>query len=142
MNPLTGHRQFSFNGGDPRRRYKKTTYQLHLSSNLSTSYRGIEALYIKPKNEVFARHVLATTKQENGQSVDQFIQKLHSLAIDCNFLSVSAEKHRDEAIRDAFITGAISNSIRQRLLEKYNLDLQHASEDARMLEHAQQQSQI
>ncbi|VDP90422.1 unnamed protein product [Echinostoma caproni] len=36
----------------------------------------------------------------------------------------------------------MSNSIRQRLLEKYNLDLQHTFEEARMLEHAQQQSQL
>ncbi|VDP82614.1 unnamed protein product [Echinostoma caproni] len=100
--------------------------------------RSIEVVYIKPKNEVFVCHLLATTKQENGQSVDQFIQKLRSLAGDCNFLSASAEKHRDEAIRDAFITGLISNSIYQRLLEKYNLNLQHAFEEARMLEHAQQ----
>ncbi|VDP95819.1 unnamed protein product [Echinostoma caproni] len=98
--------------------------------------RNIEALYIKPKNEVFERHVIATTKQENGQSVDQSTQKLRSLAVDCNFLSVSAEKHRDEAIRDAFTTGRMSNSICQRLLEKYNLDIQHAFEEARMLKQA------
>ncbi|VDP83429.1 unnamed protein product [Echinostoma caproni] len=104
--------------------------------------RNLEALYIKPKNEVFARHVLATAKQENGRPIDQFIPKLRSLAVDCNFLSVSAEKHRDEAIRDAFITGLVSNSIRQQLLEKYNLDIQYAFEESRMLEHAQLQSQL
>lgn len=102
--------------------------------------RTLKALYVKPKNEIFARHLLATAKQEPGQSVDQFLQKLRTLATDCNFTAVTAEKHCGEAIRDAFITGLHSNDIRLRLLEKQLLDLQQAFSEARMLEHAQHQS--
>ncbi|VDP28398.1 unnamed protein product [Echinostoma caproni] len=70
------------------------------------------------EKEVSARHVLAATQQEYGKPVDQFLQKLHSFAGDCNFLSVSVEKRRDDAIRNAFITGLMSNNIFQRLMEK------------------------
>ena len=73
--------------------------------------------YVKPKNEIFARHILATSKQEQGQPLDQFLKKLRSLSKECDFKAVSADKNKEEAIRDAFISGLISNQIRQRLLE-------------------------
>ena len=41
----------------------------------STEYENalatLEALYITPKNEIFARHVLATQKQQAGESLDE-----------------------------------------------------------------------
>ena len=46
-----------------------------------------------------------------------------SLYEDCNFESVTAEQHKNEYIRDSFISGLQSNSIRQRLLENNTLDL-------------------
>ncbi|MGL4482017.1 MAG: RNase H-like domain-containing protein, partial [Lactococcus garvieae] len=100
----------------------------------------LESLYVKPKNEIFARHVLSSTKQD-GQTLDQFLQKLKSLSKECNFRAVTAEQARDDAIRDAFISGIDSNQIRQRLLEQKSLDLQSAYETARSLELAQHHAQ-
>ncbi|KAK3777055.1 hypothetical protein RRG08_008903 [Elysia crispata] len=97
-------------------------------------------MYVKPGNEIFARHILATTKQEAGQTMDQFLQKLKGLSKDCNFQAVSAEKNRQDAIRDAFISGLNSHQIRQRLLENCTLDLQRAYDLARSLEMAEKQS--
>ncbi|GFO24398.1 retrovirus-related pol polyprotein from transposon 17.6 [Plakobranchus ocellatus] len=97
--------------------------------------------YIKPKNEIFARHVLATTKQEPGQNLDEFLQKLRALAKDCDFKQVTAEQNKNDFIRDAFICGLSSNHIRQRLLENNTLDLITAFEKARSLEMAEKQSQ-
>ena len=96
--------------------------------------------YIKPKNEVFARHLLYTCKQEQSDSLDQFLSKLKSLAKDCNFIAVTADKHRDDAIRDAFISGLTSCNIRQRLLEKEQRDLKTAFDTARSLEMAEKQN--
>ena len=101
----------------------------------------LKSLYVKPANEVFARHVLSTTKQEPGQPLDQFLQNLKTLSKDCNFKAVSAEENRDAAVRDAFIGGLSSNQIRQRLLEKSSLNLTAAFELARSLEMAEKQSQ-
>ncbi|VDP93437.1 unnamed protein product [Echinostoma caproni] len=101
--------------------------------------KTLEGLYVKPKNEVFTRYLLATAKQEQGQTIDKFTQKLRVLARDCNFVAVSAEKRRDEAIRGAFITGLLSNDIHQRLLEKQTLSLQCAFNEARTVENARQQ---
>ena len=100
----------------------------------------LETTYDKPKNEVFARHLLSSCKQEQGQSLDQFLQKLKHLAKDCNFKACTAEVHKNEAIRDAFIGGLISPQIRQRLLENSSLDLDTAFENARTLDMAEKQS--
>ena len=92
---------------------------------------------MKPKNEVFARHLLATRKQEPGENVDQFYQQLLHLSKDCQFKAVTADNHRNEYIRDSFISGLTSTHIRQCLLENNALTLQEALQQARSLESAQ-----
>ena len=77
----------------------------------------LEILYAKPSNIIFARHLLMTCKQQQAQSLDDYLQKLKKLAKDCNYRSVSADVCRSEAIRDAFISGLLSTSIRSRLLD-------------------------
>ena len=100
----------------------------------------LESLYVKPKNDVFARHLLATRKQEAGESLDQYLLSLQQLGRDCTFKALTAEQVRDELIRDAFINGLISGHIRQRLLENTTLDLKTAVDQARALEAAQRHS--
>ena len=46
---------------------------------------ALEELYVKPKSDVFSRHLLQTRKQETGESLDQYLQALKILAKDCNF---------------------------------------------------------
>jgi len=101
---------------------------------------ALEKLYDKKKNEVYARHMLASRKQEVGESIDAFLLELKKLAKVCNFKAVSAEEHRDNYIRDAFINGIQSTYIRQRLLENVYLDLSAAYDQARALALAQQHS--
>lgn len=101
----------------------------------------LHSLYVRPKSEIFARYLLTTCRQECGQSIDQFVQNIKTLSKDCNFRLVSAEEHRDEAMRDALITGLQSNNIRTRLLEQPSLTLETAYNMARSLESAQKQSQ-
>ena len=85
--------------------------------------KALKDIYVKPTNEVFARHLLATRKQNTGESLDGFLQALKTLSKDCNFKAVTADKNRSDAVRDAFITGIQSNAIRQRLLENKTLDM-------------------
>ncbi|XP_055869763.1 uncharacterized protein LOC129923337 [Biomphalaria glabrata] len=100
------------------------------------SIKVLQNVYVKPKSEIFARHMITLCRQENRQTVDSFLLKLKSMAKDCDFKAVTAEEHRDIFVRDAFITGLASNSIRLRLLEKSTLTLQCAYEEARQLEYA------
>ncbi|XP_046844913.1 uncharacterized protein LOC124438758 [Xenia sp. Carnegie-2017] len=101
----------------------------------------LKTLYVKPPNEIFARHKLATRKQQAGETLDEYLQELKHLSKDCNFRQVSAAQYRDEAIRDAFISGLLSGSIRQRLLENKQLDLQTAFDQARAWDLAQKSSE-
>src|SRR5436190_6132670 len=100
----------------------------------------LKNIYVKPTNEIFARHKLRNRRQEAGETVDKYIEGLKLLSKDCNFRAVTAETYSDESIRDAFISGLSAPYIRQRLLEKSPLSLQEAYELARSLELAVLQS--
>ena len=89
------------------------------------------------QNPIFARYELISCKQQPGESLDRYLRKLEQLSMDCDYQAVSAQLHKEEAIRDAFIGGIISNEIRQRMLGDSNLTLQVAFEKARSLETAQ-----
>ena len=84
---------------------------------------GLKAQYVNLANEVFARQLLATRRQKSGETLDEFLQALKSLSKVCNFQNVTEIVYRYEAVRDAFITGLLSNTIHQRLLEINSLDL-------------------
>ena len=101
----------------------------------------LETLYVKPKNEIFARHLLSTRKQQTSESIDEYLQELRQLSKDCCFKPVTAEQYRDQYIRDSFISGLASPVIRQRLLENKTLDLDTAVAQARSLTLAQQSAE-
>ena len=98
----------------------------------------LEALFVIPTNEIFARHLLATRCQHAGETLDEYLQALKTLSKDCNFKSVTAALHREESTRDAFISGLQSSLIRQRLLENKTLDLAAIFDQARSVDLAQQ----
>ena len=100
----------------------------------------LKTIYVKPKNVMLARHILSTRKQKAGESLDQFLNELKTLAKDCDFKTVSAEQYKSEMIRDAFINGLQSNHVHQRLLKNKTHDLQTAIDQARSLDVAQQSS--
>ncbi|KAL7630179.1 UNVERIFIED_CONTAM: hypothetical protein RMT77_019682 [Armadillidium vulgare] len=90
--------------------------------------------FIKPANEVVARHHLSTGNQTSSENIDEYLRALYKLRVDCNFRSVSAEEYKNEYIRDTFITSLNSQQIRTRLLENNSLDLTNAVNQARSLE--------
>ena len=66
--------------------------------------------------------------QQPGESVTEYAQTLKALAKECTFAAVTAEEYRAELTRDAFINGLSSTFIRQRILEKDELNLVQAVE--------------
>ena len=44
---------------------------------------ALTALYVKPSNEIFARHCSATRRQKPGENLDEFLQALKILSKDC-----------------------------------------------------------
>lgn len=100
----------------------------------------LNSTYIKPKNEIYARHMLASRKQKDGESIADFVRVLHQLSHDCNFKCVTAEQHKNYFIRDSFITGIKCQKIRQRLLENMTLSLDDAVNQALTIETADKNS--
>ena len=94
------------------------------ATDYSDAVKILEAIYVKPKNEIFARYLLSTRRQETTKTIDEYFQTLKKLSKDCNFVDISANDNRDHYIRDSFITGLQLTMIRQRLLK--NMDSRFA----------------
>ena len=107
------------------------------ATTLDGALEMLQRIYAKPKNEIFARHRLATRRQKEDETLEEFLRSLHLLAKDCNFKAVTAEQSQNDAIRDAFINGITSHSIRQRLLENCTSNLEEAFNKARSMEAAE-----
>ena len=45
-------------------------------TTFENAIQALKALYVKPSNEIFARHCLATRRQKAGESLDEFFQVL------------------------------------------------------------------
>jgi len=87
------------------------------SQTYANALEVFQTIFSKPKNEIFAPHLLAIRKQQEEESLEEFLSCLRQLSKDCNFKAVSADQNREDFIRDAFINGLLSNSVRHRLLE-------------------------
>ena len=95
-----------------------------------------------PTNEIYARHILATRRQQSAEILDEYLQVLKTLSKYCNYQNVSSIKYCEERVRDAFISGLTSGLIHQRLLENNTLDLKTMFDLARSLESAVRSSEM
>ena len=102
----------------------------------------LENAYVKPVNEIFARHRLNTCKQNPDKSLEDFLERLKSLSNNCNFTDRTAAQIRETAIRDAFISGMQSGFIRQRFLEDNVLALNDVFGKARRLNEARKNASL
>ena len=110
--------------------YKLTSEETTYESAIT----ALQNLFVKLKNEIYARLMLTTAKQDTGESVDKFILGINKLSQDCDFTTVSAREYKDDMKRDSFINGLSSNFIRQRLLENRTLTFTEAHEKACSIE--------
>ena len=92
---------------------EKTTYENAITALLN--------LFVKLKNKIYARDMLATAKQDTGKSVDEFILRINKICQNCDFTAISAQEYKNDTKRDSFVNGLSSNFIRQRLLENRSL---------------------
>ena len=122
---LQNHIDTSFSDKSPQQKLsiltQYLTYKTYPIIEEATTYehalRLLQAHFVKTKNVCYARHLLNSRKQKPEESIDEFIISLRQLAKEGNYLAVNAKIHQDEAIRDSFISGLKSKTIRQRILE-------------------------
>ena len=55
-----------------------------------TAIEILQCLFIKPRNEIFARPLLATGKQGPAETLDEYLHAMKTLSKDCNFKNVIA----------------------------------------------------
>ncbi|KAJ8406532.1 hypothetical protein AAFF_G00301060 [Aldrovandia affinis] len=86
--------------------------------------------YFKPaKNTIYERYVFRSCKQEEGESIDNFVTRLRERAATCEYGQL-----KDEMIRDKIVLGIANESIRRRLLREKGLTLITAIEMCRAAE--------
>ncbi|KRZ44323.1 Retrovirus-related Pol polyprotein from transposon 17.6 [Trichinella pseudospiralis] len=111
------------------------------SRTYEDAIQSLKSIFEKPVNEIYARHLLATRKQLQGESLDEFLRALNALAVACDCKAVTAVQYQEELVRDAFVRGIRSQTIRQRLLESRSVDLASIYELASVLDAALRSSE-
>ena len=64
---------------------RTSTYIYRLLRSITAAIELLRALFVKVKNENFARHCLAYRTQKDGESIEQYILVLEKLAKDMCF---------------------------------------------------------
>ena len=91
--------------------------------DFDTAISVLKALYVKTPNILFARHQLMSKQQGQSESIAEYVISLKTLSKDCQFASVSAEEHREQFVRDAFVSGLRNRETRKKILESGKTEL-------------------
>ncbi|XP_019614733.1 PREDICTED: uncharacterized protein K02A2.6-like [Branchiostoma belcheri] len=93
--------------------------------------------YCNPKkNETVERYKFFTRSQSNGETFDEYITDLKTLAAECGFGEI-----RESLIRDRILIGILDGKVRERLLRESNLSLVKCAEICRAAEVSKQSIQ-
>ena len=65
----------------------------------------MEKVYSKKVNRVYAGWKLSQERQREGESMDNFVNRLMILAKDCSFEDVTAMEYKKESVLQSFIAG-------------------------------------
>jgi len=103
--------------------------------NVSTVLSRFKEYCAPETNEIYNRYILMSRKQEQNESIDDYVLQLETLADKCNY-----ESMRDSIIRDIFVFGLSDPRMRENLLKESKLELRKAVNIARAIEKSKEQS--
>ncbi len=86
------------------------------------------------KNTTYERYLFNTTVQEEGQTIEQYVTQLRTLAENCEYGDLE-----ESLIMDRLILGMRNEKLRERLLNKSDLTLQVALEEIKTYEATRKQ---
>ena len=112
------------------------------STNISEADRGryaqvlgkMDEFFKVQKNVIFERARFNRRTQRQGETAEEFITSLYSLAADCQYGNL-----RDEMIRDRLVVGILDMSLSERLQMDADLTLEKAKQIVRQREAVQKQ---
>ena len=89
------------------------------------------------QNVMFERYKFFSCKQREGQTFDNFLTQLKTLATTCDF-----GDQQESLIRDRIVRGINDSSLQERMLREPSLTLQKAAEFVRAAEASKEQFQF
>ena len=93
--------------------------------------------FVKKRNVIFERAKFNQRRQQEGESVDDFITSLHSLSEYCNYGQL-----RDEMIQDRIVVGLRDSALSEKLQLESELTLEKAITLARNRESIRKQQPV
>ena len=85
------------------------------------------------KNKEYAVYIFRQAKQNDGETVDEYVTRLRQLATDCEF-------HEDSEIKSQIIQCCSSNRLRRKALKTPEITLKGLLDEARALEISETQA--
>lgn len=104
---------------------------------LDDAIKHFDQHFIPRKNTIFERFKFNSRVQNPGESIDNFITSLHSLAEHCDYGNL-----REDLIRDRIVVGMADNKTSERLQLQSTLTLAEAIAAAKQSELQSKQNQI
>jgi len=96
-----------------------------------------ESYFVKKKNTIFERAKFNRRKQEEGESVDDFILDLYRLSEHCEYGTL-----REEMIRDRIVVGLRNATLSEKLQMDSELTLEKATRAVRQVESIKKQQSL
>ncbi|CAH1244319.1 Hypp7261 [Branchiostoma lanceolatum] len=117
-------------GEDARKVYETLTIVNNDNAPIAEKNRTVEQVmtaseaYCNPKkNETVERHKFFTRSQASGETFDEYLTELRTLAAECGFGAI-----KDSLIRDRILCGISDGKVRERLLRESDLCLKKCGE--------------
>ena len=96
-----------------------------------------ERHFVKKRNVIFERARFNQRRQEEGESVDEFVTTLYCLSEHCEYAGL-----RDEMIRDRIVVGVRDSILSEKLQLEADLTLEKAVATARQRESIKKQQKV
>ena len=75
------------------------------ASSYTEAIEKLEKVYGKKINRIYARWKLTQQKQREGESMDNFVNRMMIIPKDCEFGDVTAVQYKKESVLQSFIAG-------------------------------------
>lgn len=110
-------------------------------SRLETILQRFEEYFVPKKNITFERHIFNSRHQREGETIDDFVKELKTIVKGCEYGDLT-----ESIVKDRIVAGLNDSKLRERLLEKSQLNLDEAIQILKAAEaskaHAQTFTQV
>ena len=103
-----------FSAGPTVRETFKTFPETGKKEDYQKAVDALNAHYVVKPNATFQRHLFRKTRQEDGETVAQYVTRLRQASVGCNYVTADL----DNQILDQVVQYCKSDKLRRRLLEK------------------------